>query len=96
MPQVNGPVKQSNGLIFPVVRDVIAEMLTYDAEEITQDTSLDDDDLDILETPDHERIITLIQKRFPELELDLDLLRDCVTVAELVSVIEEEKAFADV
>lgn len=90
-----GLAQQSDNLIFPVVRDVIAEMLTYEPEEITQDTSLDEEDLDVLDTPDHERIITLLQKRFPNLELDLDLLRDCVTVAELVSVIEEEKEFAD-
>lgn len=90
-----GLAQQSDNLIFPVVRDVIAGALTYEPEEITQDTSLDEEDLDVLDTPDHERIITLIQKRFPNLELDLDLLRDCITVAELVSVIEEEKEFAD-
>lgn len=90
-----GLAQQSNNPIFSVVRDVIAQTLTYEPEEITQDTSLDEEDLDVLDTPDHERIITLIQKRFPNLELDLDLLRDCVTVAELVSVIEEEKEFAD-
>lgn len=90
-----GLAQQSDNPIFSVVRDVIAETLTYEPEEITQDTSLDEEDLDVLDTPDHGRIITLIQKRFPTLELDLDLLRDCVTVAELVSVIEEEKEFAD-
>jgi acyl carrier protein len=95
MPKPTGQVKKSSGLIFPIIRDIIAETLTYEPEEITQDTSFDEDDLDILDTPVHERILTQVQKRFADLELEMLLLRDCITVAELVSVIEEEKELAD-
>ncbi|MBW7944747.1 acyl carrier protein [Patescibacteria group bacterium] len=96
MKNLNGQVQEDKGLIFPVVRDVLAETLTYEPEEITQDTSFDEDDLDIIGTPDHERILLQIQKKFPDVQLDMHTLRDCVTVAELVSVIEEEKEFAEV
>lgn len=96
MKNLNGQVQENKGLIFPVVRDVLAETLTYEPEEITQDTSFDEDDLDIIGTPDHERILLQIQKKFPDVQLDMHTLRDCVTVAELVSVIEEEKEFAEV
>lgn len=96
MKNLNGQVQNEAGLIFPVVRDVIVETLTYEPEEITQDTSFDEDDLDIIGTPLHERILVMIQKKFPDIKFDMHTLRDCVTVAELVSVIEEEKEFTDV
>lgn len=95
MKNLNGQVPSEKGLIFPVVRDVVAEVLTYDPDEITQDTSFDEDDLDIIGTPYHEKIILMIQKRFPDIQLDLHVLRDCVTVAELVSIVEEEKEFSE-
>jgi len=96
MKNLAAQVPEVTGVIFPVVRDVIAETLTYEPEEITQDTSFDEDDLDIIGTPDHERILMLIQKRFPEIPLDMHILRNSVTVAELVSLIEEEKEYTDV
>jgi acyl carrier protein len=95
MTNLNQQVQNSNEMIFPVVRDLIAETLVYEPEEITQDTSFDDDDLDIMNTPHHQRILMQVQKKFPDLQLEMEMLRDCVTVAELVSVIEEEKEFAD-
>lgn len=95
MKNLTTKVPAETGVIFPVVRDVIAEVLTYDPEEISQDTSFDEEDLDILDTPSHERILMNIQKKFPEVQLDMHMLRDCVTVAELVSLIEEEKEFAE-
>ncbi len=82
-------------LVFPVVRDVIAEILTYEPEEITLDTSFDEEDLDILGTPTHERILAKIQQRFANVQLDLHTLRGCLTVAELTSMIEEEKELTD-
>jgi len=39
--------------------------------------------------------LTQVQKKFPDLQLELEMLRDCMTVAELVSLIEEEKEFAE-
>ncbi|MBW7955930.1 acyl carrier protein [Patescibacteria group bacterium] len=95
MKNLNGQVPEEKGLIFPVVRDVVAEVLTYEPEEITQDTSFDEDDLDIMGTPHHEKILMMLQKRFADVQLDMHTLRDCVTVAELVSLIEEEKEFSD-
>lgn len=95
MKNLNSQVREETGLIFPVVRDVIAEILTYEPEEITQDTSFDEDDLDIIGTPTHERILVMLQKKFPEIPFDMHTLRDCVTVAELVSIIEEEKEYTD-
>jgi len=89
------PVPVSSAVIFPVVRDIIAEVLVSDPEEITQDTAFDEEDLDIINTPAYDRILTQVQKKFPDLQLELEMLRDCMTVAELVSLIEEEKEFAE-
>jgi len=95
MKNLNTQVQGDVGLIFPVVRDVIVETLTYEPEEITQDTSFDEDDLDIIGTPLHERILVTIKRKYPDIKFDMHTLRDCVTVAELVSIIEEEKEFTD-
>jgi acyl carrier protein len=95
MQNLNGQVQKDKGQIFPVVRDVIAETLTYEPEEITLDTSFDEEDLDISGTPTHDRIIAKIQQRFADVQLDTHTLKNCVTVAELVSIIEEEKDLTD-
>lgn len=86
---------ESAAKIFPVIQSIIAHGLAYDLDEITQDTSFDEDDLDILNTPGHQKIIAQIQKHFSDLQLETDMLRDCITVAEIVSLIEEEQEFAD-
>ena len=80
---------------FAVVQNIIAEVLIYEPEEINEQSSFDDTDLDILDTPEHERIVMMIQKKFPELQLDLHTLRDCETVADLVTYIEDERQLSE-
>ena len=76
---------------FAVVQNIIAEVLIYEPEEINEQSSFDDTDLDIIGAPEHERIVMMIQKRFHDLQLDLHTLRECETVADIVSYIEDER-----
>ena len=75
---------------FGIVRRIIAETSGIELEEITLDADIEED-LGINMVNEFPVIVTKIQQALPDVFLPVQSVKDCVTIAELVELIDEER-----
>jgi acyl carrier protein len=74
---------------FGVVQRVIAEVTGLDYEDITLDADIEED-LGIEMMSEFPAIVVRLQKEL-DVVLSMPVVRDCVTIAELVELIDDER-----
>ena len=74
---------------FLILQNIIADTTGIDLEDITMDADLEED-LGINMMSEFPVIITKIQKKI-DVNLPVSAVKECVTVADLVELVEDER-----